>query len=102
MKNDLYPLLPKVYVGETRNLVEAAVGRIARSAESCWHILGRRGKRLRLGCGVGGNGGGAKTGESEGDDENADEIVLHDDISPKKLLALQNFAGQTNWLQHKV
>ena len=40
-------------------------------------LIGRRVK-LRLGCGVGRNGGGAKTGESESDDESADEIVLHD------------------------
>ena len=31
---------------------------------------------------MGGDGDGAETGNGEGQDEEADEVVLHDDISP--------------------
>ena len=57
--------------------MEAAVSRIAWRTHGGGQILGRRGN-LRLGCGVGGYGGCAKTGESEGNDESADDVVLHD------------------------
>ena len=55
-------------------------------------LIGRRGE-LRLGGGVSRNGGGAKTGESEGDDESADEVVLHDVCcSFRSFLVFQNFS----------
>jgi len=82
--------------------VESAGSGIARRTRGERLVLGRRGKLLRLGCGVGGNGGGAKTGESEGDDESADDVVLHDFIAPGFFGIAKFFAGQTNWLQHKV
>ena len=57
--------------------MEAAVSRIAWCAHWGGQVLGRRGN-LRLGCSVGRDGGCAKTGKSEGDDESADDVVLHD------------------------
>ena len=65
-------------------------------------LIGRRGE-LRLGCGVSRNGGGAKTGEGESDDESADEVVLHDVYCSLFFFGVSKFfAGQTNWLQHKL
>ena len=72
--------------------MEAAESRIAWCAHGRGQILGRRGN-LRLGCGVGGNGGCAKTGESEGNDESADDVVLHDVLLLLILfLVFQNFS----------
>ncbi len=69
-------LTQKMYLIGTNGLVEAAEAGIARHARGDRLIQGRRGE-LRLGCGVRGDGGGAKTGDGEGDDENTDDVVLH-------------------------
>ena len=60
--------------------MEAAEGGIAWCAERGGHILGRR-TNLRLGRRVCGDGGGTETGDSEREDEKADNVILHD-VSP--------------------